>query len=47
LSIDHILNAVISKDSTKISDVALGVKVVPNIVDKYGFTTSDYFSLDA
>jgi hypothetical protein len=27
--------------------VAEGVKVVPNIVDKYGFSTKDYFSLDA
>ena len=47
LSIDHILNAVISKDSQKISDAAAGVKIVPRIVGKYGFSTADYFSLDA
>ena len=46
LSIDHILNAVISKDGSKISDAANGVKVVPNLVAKFGFTTKNYMSLD-
>mgnify|MGYP006090306291 CR=1 FL=1 len=47
MSIDHILKAIISKDGTKISDTDAGVRVVPNIVAKYGFVTKDYFSLDA
>ena len=46
MSIDHILNAVISKDGSKISDAANGVKVVPNLVAKFGFTTKNYMSLD-